>query len=115
MESMRRIMIMAEMHGRDLTRRHAALGLLVALPLSCYLASLGSGEKSIIAGGGGRAVAIGGATRSAVRASHGTAARHELATRSGRGDQARKIATSTHKVRLHLRQAHASTSLASSS
>jgi hypothetical protein len=62
MESARRIMIMAEMHGRDLTRRHAALGLLVALPLSFYLASMGSGTKSIIAGGVGMAFAISGAT-----------------------------------------------------
>lgn len=62
MESLRRIMIMAEMHGRDLTRRHAALGLLVALPLSFYLASVGTGNKSIIAGGVGMAFAISGAT-----------------------------------------------------
>ena len=47
MESLRRITIMAEMHGRDLTRRHAALGLLVALPLSFYLASMSIGTKSI--------------------------------------------------------------------
>ena len=62
MNSFRRIMIMAEMHGRDLTMRHAALGLLVALPLSFYLASMGSGTKSIIAGGVGMAFAISGAT-----------------------------------------------------
>ncbi|MBK5289407.1 MAG: hypothetical protein JJE46_13185 [Acidimicrobiia bacterium] len=62
MNSLRRIGIMAEMHGRDLTRRHAALGLLVALPLSFYLASMGSGTKSIIAGGVGMAFAISGAT-----------------------------------------------------
>ena len=70
MESMRRIMIMAEMHGRDLTRRHAALGLLVALPLSFYLASMGSGEKSIIAGGVGMAFAISGATLFSVLSSN---------------------------------------------
>lgn len=62
MKSFRRIVIMAEMHGRDLTRRHAALGLLVALPVSFYLASMGSGTKSIIAGGVGMAFAISGAT-----------------------------------------------------
>ena len=39
---------MAEMHGRDLTHRHAALGLLVALPLSFYLASVGTGGKAIV-------------------------------------------------------------------
>jgi hypothetical protein len=62
MKSLRRVMIMAEMHGRDLTKRHAALGLLVALPLSFYLASMGSGGKSIVAGGVGMAFAISGAT-----------------------------------------------------
>lgn len=62
MESLRRIVIMVEMHGRDLTRRHAALALLVALPLSFYLASMGSGDTSIIAGGVGMAFAISGAT-----------------------------------------------------
>jgi len=62
MNSLRRILIMAEMHGRDLTKRHAALGLLVALPLSFYLASMGSGAESIIAAGVGMAFAISGAT-----------------------------------------------------
>ena len=62
MSSFRRIVIMAEMHGRDLTKRHAALALLVALPLSFYLASSGSGEKSIVAGGVGMAFAVSGAT-----------------------------------------------------
>ena len=38
MKALQRVLIMAEMHGRDLTRRHVALGLLVALPLSFYLA-----------------------------------------------------------------------------
>jgi hypothetical protein len=62
MESFRRIVIMAEMHGRDLTRRHAALGLLVALPLCFYLASVGSGDKAIVNGGVGLAFAVSGAT-----------------------------------------------------
>jgi hypothetical protein len=62
MESFRRIVIMAEMHGRDLTRRHAALGLLVALPLSFYLASVGSGDEAIVNGGVGLAFAVSGAT-----------------------------------------------------
>jgi len=53
---------MAEMHGRDLTRRHAALGLLVALPLCFYLASVGSGDKAIVNGGVGLAFAVSGAT-----------------------------------------------------
>jgi len=60
--SLRRILIMGEMHGRDLTRRHAALALLVALPLSFYLASVGSGTGSITAGGVGMAFAVSGAT-----------------------------------------------------
>jgi hypothetical protein len=62
MQSFRRIVIMAEMHGRDLTRRHAALGLLIALPLSFYLASMGSGNKAIVNGGVGLAFAVSGAT-----------------------------------------------------
>jgi hypothetical protein len=62
MSSLRRIVMMAEMHGRDLTRRHVALGLLVALPLSFYLASVGKGHDSIVAGGVGLAFAVSGAT-----------------------------------------------------
>ena len=58
----RRILIMAEMHGRDLTRRHVALALLVALPLSFYLASRGSGNDAIVAGGVGMAFSVSGAT-----------------------------------------------------
>ena len=60
--SLRRILIMAEMHGRDLTRRHVALGLLVALPLSFYLASRATGERAVVAGGVGMAFAVSGAT-----------------------------------------------------
>jgi hypothetical protein len=60
--SLRRIVMMAEMHGRDLTMRHAALALLVALPLSFYLSSMGKGHEAIIAGGVGMAFAISGAT-----------------------------------------------------
>jgi hypothetical protein len=59
--SFRRIMIMAEMHGRDLLRRHIALGLLVALPLSFYLASAGSGQAAVALGGVGMSFAISGA------------------------------------------------------
>lgn len=62
MTSLRRVLIMAEMHGRDLTRRHVALGLLVALPLSFYLASAGNGEEAVLAGGVGMAFAVSGAT-----------------------------------------------------
>ncbi len=62
MKSLRRIGMMAEMHGRDLTKRHAAIALLIALPLSFYLASAGTGTKSIVAGGVGMAFAVSGAT-----------------------------------------------------
>jgi hypothetical protein len=55
-----RILIMAEMHGRDLLRRRMALGLLMALPLSFYLASSASGG-SVSAGGIGMAFAVSGA------------------------------------------------------
>lgn len=61
MDVARRIVIMAEMHGRDLLRRHVALALLVALPLSFYLASAGSGLDALPAGGVGMAFAVGGA------------------------------------------------------
>ena len=56
-----RILIMAEMHGRDLIRRHAALGLLIALPLSFYLASASTGG-AVSAGGVGMAFAVSGAS-----------------------------------------------------
>ncbi len=59
---MQRILIMAEMHARDLTRRHIALGLLVALPLSFYLSAAGSGDNAVAAGGIGMAFAVSGAT-----------------------------------------------------
>lgn len=60
--AMRRIMIMTEMHGRDLMRRHAALALLVALPLCFFLASMGSGTHAVVAGGVGMAFSVSGAT-----------------------------------------------------
>jgi hypothetical protein len=55
-----RVLIMAEMHGRDLTRRHLALGLLIALPLSFYLATASTPE-AVSSGGVGMAFAISGA------------------------------------------------------
>ena len=60
--ALRRVVIMAEMHGRDLTRRHVAMLLLVALPLSFYLASTSSGTDAILAGGVGMAFSVSGAT-----------------------------------------------------
>ncbi|QXC59667.1 ABC transporter permease [Aquihabitans sp. G128] len=68
---MRRILIMAEMHGRDLTRRHVALGLLVALPLSFYLASSRDSSQALSAGGIGMAFAVSGATLFSVLSSQG--------------------------------------------
>ena len=53
---------MAEMHGRDLLRRHVALLLLVALPLAFYLSSGRSGRYAVTTGGVGMAFAIAGAT-----------------------------------------------------
>jgi len=38
------------MHGRDLTRRHAALALLMALPLCFYLTALDTVEGALVAG-----------------------------------------------------------------
>jgi hypothetical protein len=58
----RRVLVMAEMHGRDLTRRHVALGLLIALPLSFYLASGRTGVEAVSSGGTGMAFAVSGAT-----------------------------------------------------
>jgi len=52
--------MMAEMHGRDLIRRHVALGLLIALPLSFYLASADS--RGVSSGGVGMAFAVSGAS-----------------------------------------------------
>lgn len=62
MKALRRILVMAEMHGRDLTRRHVALALLVALPLSFYLTSGRHGAAAVSAGGVGMAFAVSGAT-----------------------------------------------------
>ncbi|HTW21792.1 MAG TPA: hypothetical protein VME70_16470 [Mycobacteriales bacterium] len=61
-ESLHRMMIMAEMHGRDLIRRHVAIGLLVALPASFYLSSIGEGRDAVGFGGVAMAFAVGGAT-----------------------------------------------------
>jgi hypothetical protein len=61
MNTVQRVAIMAEMHGRDLIRRHIALALLLALPLAFYFASLGAGRNAIPAGGIGMAFAVSGA------------------------------------------------------
>ena len=62
MPSAVRVLIMAEMHGRDLLRRHVALLLLVALPLGFYLSSGRTTRQAVTAGGVGLAFAIAGAT-----------------------------------------------------
>jgi hypothetical protein len=56
-----RIVIMAEMHGRDLLRRRVAIVLLVALPFSFYLASSGNGPGAAASGGVALAFAVSGA------------------------------------------------------
>ncbi|HEV7192339.1 MAG TPA: hypothetical protein VGN35_03965 [Jatrophihabitantaceae bacterium] len=58
----RRVLILAEMHGRDLVRRHVALALLIALPLFFYLSSEGNGPQAMASGGIGMAFAIAGPT-----------------------------------------------------
>jgi hypothetical protein len=57
-----RVVIMAEMHARDLIRRHAAVGLLLALPVAFYLSSAGAGRSAIGSAGLSLAFSIGGAT-----------------------------------------------------
>ena len=63
MRSLRRALTMGEMHGRDLLRHHAAIGLLIVLPLSFYLSAANSNsENAFVAGGVGMAFSISGAT-----------------------------------------------------
>ena len=57
-----RLVMVAEMQGRDLMRRHAALGLLVALPLAFYGSLAGRHEEAVIPGGIAMAFSIGGAS-----------------------------------------------------
>lgn len=61
MNAIRRVVLMAEMHGRDLIRRYVALMLLVALPLAFYLTSVGD-DRAPVTGGVGMAFAISGAS-----------------------------------------------------
>jgi ABC-2 type transporter len=62
MRSLARVFIMAEMHARDLLRRRIAIGLLVLLPLSYYLASYRSEAGGEVAGGVGIAFSVAGAS-----------------------------------------------------
>jgi hypothetical protein len=59
---MRRILVPAEMTGRELARRGFALGLLTALPLAFYGASTHSGSNAVITGGIAMAFSIAGAS-----------------------------------------------------
>ncbi len=58
----RRILVPAEMTGRELARRGFALGLLTALPLAFYGASTHSGSNAVITGGIAMAFSIAGAS-----------------------------------------------------
>ncbi len=69
----RRILVTAEMTGRELARRGLALGLLTALPLAFYVASTHSGGNAVITGGIAMAFSIAGA--SIFVATHGAAGR----------------------------------------
>jgi len=61
--ALRRTVVLAEMHGRDLLRRRAALVLLVLLPLSFYFSSgSGDGRPAVSAGGIGMSFAVAGAS-----------------------------------------------------
>jgi hypothetical protein len=63
MGSVRRILTMCEMHGRDLIGHHVAVGLLIALPLTFYFASASeNATEAFVAGGVGMAFSIAGAT-----------------------------------------------------
>jgi hypothetical protein len=74
-----RVVLMAEMHGRDLIRRHAALALLIALPLSFYLASAGDDARAPITGGIGMAFAVSGASLFSIVSTHAVDQRLVLA------------------------------------
>ena len=79
MKPVGRVLLMAEMHGRDLIRRHVALGLLVALPLSFYLASAGRDAFAPVTGGIGMAFAVSGAALFSIMSARGVDQRLVLA------------------------------------
>jgi hypothetical protein len=60
--NLRRILVPAQMTGRELARRGFALGLLTALPLAFYGASSNAGSNAVITGGIAMAFSIGGAS-----------------------------------------------------
>jgi hypothetical protein len=57
-----RILVPAEMCGRELVRRRGALGLLTALPLAFYLAQSGHNEHAPVIGGIAMAFSLAGAS-----------------------------------------------------
>ena len=59
---LRRILVPAEMTGRELARRGFALGLLTALPLAFYGASASHSDRSVVTGGIAMAFSIAGAS-----------------------------------------------------
>jgi len=59
---MRRVVVPAEMTGRELARRRVALGLLTALPLAFYAASANHSDHAAIIGGIAMAFSIAGAS-----------------------------------------------------
>lgn len=62
MNAGQRTLIMAEMHGRDLLRRHVALVLLIALPVCFYVSAASQGGRTAIPSGAiGMAFAVSGA------------------------------------------------------
>jgi hypothetical protein len=56
-----RVVVVAEMQGRDLARRHVALTLLVLLPLAFYFGLTSNGPQAVIAGGISAAFSMSGA------------------------------------------------------
>jgi hypothetical protein len=75
------VLTVAEMQGRELLRRRAALGLLVALPVTFYLTSAGDDDATfaLVSGGIGMAWSMAGAALFAVLASRRTDPRLVLA------------------------------------
>jgi hypothetical protein len=61
MTTLRRLLVIAEMQGRDLLRRRGALAMLAAMPVAFYLALLGKGVVAISTGGVGMAFSVSGA------------------------------------------------------
>jgi len=66
-----RIVMVAEMQGRDLARRHVAMALLVALPICFYGALAGEHDYAVIAGGIAMAFSVGGAAIFSVLSARG--------------------------------------------